>query len=707
MVRRSKLALVVLGVPWLPPSQVLAQESRRPVTVQDSVRMTRLADILYFNGESSTGRVATFSPDGTQFAVVLRAANVEQNTNTFTLYVFRAADVFSSPKPFAVLTMASSSNRDAIGKLKWLRDNHTLIFLGERAGQVSQVYSFAVPEQRLVQLTHSLGPITNYDISDDGRKILFAMGGGRQNYSECGPSDRDEIPVEGQMLPNLMAGQFDDPDQQRVYILENGALPFPILIPRDSGFVPSRGKLSLSPDGRFALVGIRVRTIRKEWALYEDDDLRDFIHSHIPNGMPTPVSQYLVFDSFTNQLKTLLDAPMFGLNETVWSQDSSSLFLKSWLPLGRATEEEEKRRERSQVKLEIKLPSLEFHETPSEGWPKASIPPHVEVRLEEDINHPPRVVAVHPGGSRRTELLDLNPQFRDLRFDPVEVLHANVHGVELLGGLYLPPDFNPKVRYPLVIQTHGFTTERFSMDGLAEWSSGYAARPLAARGILVVQLWDWKDPSDSRRVANDRTLGASATQAYRNFNMLAYEAAIDELDRRGIIDRTRVGIVGFSRTVCSVAYMLTHSKYKFAAASLVDGIDCGYLQEISYPPYAWDFDSTNGQTAPIGDGIEVWRRESPSFNLEKVNCPVRLLGLGENAWGLWEWYIGLYRLGKPVDFTILPDGKHQLATPRDRVAAEQGLVDWFCFWLLGQQQGELTVDRDRRNRWQVLRGLLN
>src|SRR5258708_4690359 len=77
MLRQSKLALVVLGVPWLPPSQVLAQESRRPVTVQDSVRMTRLADILYFNGEFSTGRVATFSPDGTQFAVVLRAANVE------------------------------------------------------------------------------------------------------------------------------------------------------------------------------------------------------------------------------------------------------------------------------------------------------------------------------------------------------------------------------------------------------------------------------------------------------------------------------------------------------------------------------------------------------------------------------------------------------------------------------------------------------
>jgi len=67
-----------------------------------------------------------------------------------------------------------------------------------------------------------------------------------------------------------------------------------------------------------------------------------------------------------------------------------------------------------------------------------------------------------------------------------------------------------------------------------------------------------------------------------------------------MIDRSHVGIVGFSRTVCYVAYMLTHSKYRFAAASLVDGIGCGYFGEILSPYAAYDTNALNGGAAPFG-----------------------------------------------------------------------------------------------------------
>jgi dienelactone hydrolase len=63
---------------------------------------------------------------------------------------------------------------------------------------------------------------------------------------------------------------------------------------------------------------------------------------------------------------------------------------------------------------------------------------------------------------------------------------------------------------------------------------------------------------------------------------------IDYLDTQAVIAPESVGIVGFSRTVCYVAYTLTHSKRSFAAASFIDGIDCGYFQEIAYPDTSWD-----------------------------------------------------------------------------------------------------------------------
>jgi len=48
-----------------------AETHKRPVTVEDAIAMTRLADTYYFFGASSSGRVARFSPDGSKFVTVL------------------------------------------------------------------------------------------------------------------------------------------------------------------------------------------------------------------------------------------------------------------------------------------------------------------------------------------------------------------------------------------------------------------------------------------------------------------------------------------------------------------------------------------------------------------------------------------------------------------------------------------------------------
>ena len=58
----------------------------------------------------------------------------------------------------------------------------------------------------------------------------------------------------------------------------------------------------------------------------------------------------------------------------------------------------------------------------------------------------------------------------------------------------------------------------------------------------------------------------------------AYEGAIDYLDTIGLIDRAHVGLIGFSRTGLYVRYALTHSRYQFAAASVMDSTDGGYFQ---------------------------------------------------------------------------------------------------------------------------------
>ena len=58
--------------------------------------------------------------------------------------------------------------------------------------------------------------------------------------------------------------------------------------------------------------------------------------------------------------------------------------------------------------------------------------------------------------------------------------------------------------------------------------------------------------------------------------------------------------------------------------------------------------------------------------------------------------------GKPVDLIYIPSGQHILQKPLERLASQQGNVDWFRFWLQGYQQPN-PEDPDQYKRWEDLR----
>ncbi len=132
----------------------------------------------------------------------------------------------------------------------------------------------------------------------------------------------------------------------------------------------------------------------------------------------------------------------------------------------------------------------------------------------------------------------------------------------------------------------------------------------------------------------------------------------------------------FSRTVWFVDYTLTHSDLHIAAALLTDGIDAGYFNYLAFGIQKFAEDS-GGKTPFSPDGLALWMREAPGFNLDKVNAPVRLVCLNTKSSLLesWEWYEGLKLLGKPVDMIAIPNGSHLLQRPLDRKIAMEGMAD--------------------------------
>lgn len=680
-------------------------DGRTPVTVAESIRMTRLGNEDYFSGDSSKGHVAQFSPDGKHFVISLRKGNLERNTNEYSLLLFQTADALRSPKPDLLLTMSSASNQAAIGDIKWMSDNETICFLGEQEGETAQVYTFNIRARKFRKLTRHPTSVSAYDVTTDGREVLYLAHPPPRSGINSGQARRDGIAITTQHLYDIFAGESGPSwsgAREQLFLQKPNRSTVPI--PIKDYFYPESNFVLLSPGGRYALV--------RSWA---GGDAPKFWSEY--ERKPVGLMRFLLLDTKDGLVAPLLNTPMNWFNETAaWSADGQSIYLTTRLPLDAADSGENEERKKRFYDVEVRLPNKEIRKINTidyetvraqelEKRERVNANIAMDVVLEEDVNTPPKIYVSDTKTHERALLLDLNPQFVGLEFGKVETIDWKAADIEFIGGLYLPPDYSPGKRYPLVIQTHGFSTDRFSMDGENEWSSSYAARPLAAEGFVVLQTYNLKNEKDREGISGgtDKRFGVTPEQSFRRLAMLAYEGAIDYLAGRGIIDRNRVGISGFSRTVSDVAYALTHSNYPFGAAVMTDGVGGGYFEDLAFfPDDPSDSNDMNGGVAPFGTGIESWLKESPSFNLDKVKTPVRLVALGpESVLEMWEWFSGLSLQKKPVDFIEIPDGAHLLQKPWERRTAMEGIVDWFRFWLEAEEDPD-PAKTDQYGRWREL-----
>jgi dipeptidyl aminopeptidase/acylaminoacyl peptidase len=659
----------------VPPS---VAEEKRPITVEDAIAMTRLADPMYFVG--GMYEVAQFSPDGSKFVIVLRKGDLATNTNIYTIYLFHTASALKSPKPQIIAHIASGTNLPAIRDVQWLPDNRRIAFLGVTGSGRAQVYLLDAQSQHLEQMTHHKTDVQLFSISGNGRTILFAA----SPRPIVAPEHSSPRVITERSLADVLFGNREQGDQHGLDLFLAGKREKRVLLP-DSNRLGLLNRLFVSPDGKSAIVTADYRVIPQEWQAYQDERIRTLAQRRLPPNASTGIQQMFLVDVAHGIARPIVSAPAPYPAQVFWSSDSQGATYRTFFPLttGNASET-------GPVPVELSIPDKKLGRITPYEWEhqiSRDAKPPLRITLEEDPNTPPKIFAAQPSGDQRRLLMDLNPQFSQLAFGKVENLILDVRGIHILAGVYYPPDYVPGRRYPLVIQTHGFDRKRFSMDGSDEWSSGFAARPLAAKGFIVLQMLEYLTDADHEMARMDPSLGSNKLQRAKELVKVSIEAAIDELDRNGLIDEKSVGISGFSRTVMFVAYTLTHSDHSFRAGVLTDGIDAGWYQYLTYGDDESPEDN-GGQTPFSKNGMAQWMKESPSFSMDRVQTPMRIVALGDpNLLEMWEWYSALRLQNKPVEFVEIPDAPHLLERPKDRLEAMQGLVEWFQFWLQGLKDG--------------------
>jgi dipeptidyl aminopeptidase/acylaminoacyl peptidase len=715
------------------PSAVGKNPSHRAVTVADAIGMTRF--LSPGGGEvASKGDAALFSPDGRRFLILMARGNLKRNTNEYSLFLFYSNAALQSLKSHLLVSFSSSSNRPGIQDVKWL-DNRSIAFLGEHPNEEQQLYVVNSDTREVTALTKHATSVNSYAFTADRERFFYTA------YQKSQPlfdvkNDREAIVVSNQPLSDLLVGEARYRSETVKELFSKRRLDEHEVQLKTKGDLIDES-LWLSPNGRYMIVSTSAVEPPVSWRSYKDVFIQLATRGGHVKRARSDMYEYELIDINSGKSEFLIDAPIaIGYSDVVWASDSSSIVIAgTYLPLDVPDLAERKMRESTKFVVEVKVPSreivpitsntkklkllkwdstartllgrelgaptgkfLEYREK-SADWKEIAIDERdakkraqIEVTVDESMDIPPKLFAKNIKTGKKLLLSDPNPQFENFEFGQVEEVSFKVSdGRQVKAGLYRPPNYVPGSRYPLIIQTHGWDRERFWMDG--PYSTAYAARPLADKGFVVLQVDDEKDYDKLGTL--DEVQEAVAV----------YEGGIDYLDGLGLIDHARVGIIGFSRSGLFVEYALTQSKYHFAAATLADISDGGYFRYLATFNLASEFTSDsegiNGG-APFGDGLASWVKNSPGFNLDKVTAPIRMEA--DNPAVLffeWEWFAGLSRLGKPVDLIYIPDGEHPLVKPWERMASQQGAVDWFCFWLKSEEDPD-PAKAEQYVRWRDL-----
>lgn len=326
------------------------------------------------------------------------------------------------------------------------------------------------------------------------------------------------------------------------------------------------------------------------------------------------------------------------------------------------------------------------------------------VCVEESLNQAPRLVHVAPESGEVRALASLTSVHESIA--PLRVTAhewTNRLGYRSTGFIVWPRDYQQGKAYPAILITHGSDAdERFASPDL-QWN--YPAQLFAERGFLVILQ---NDPSARQQAelwnaymewsGGPSVLGPARLRELIWLNgVYSFEDMIHELVGKGIIDRERIGIAGYSRGSQMVNVVVTQSTI-FGAASSGDG---NYLEPASYADPKEGYHAIFGGP-PSGRYLASYRQLSPSLRAEKVCAPV-LQQMASPFAGAIDFYTALRDAEVPAQISLYPgediatDETHLFHIPSNRLRAMRENIAWFDFWLRGRRDPNMapfsTYDR--------------
>lgn len=307
----------------------------------------------------------------------------------------------------------------------------------------------------------------------------------------------------------------------------------------------------------------------------------------------------------------------------------------------------------------------------------------VLVCVAAGASSPPRLVAVDIADGHSRPLFDPSPSLR-ARSWPARALRWNTSsGLEATGQLFLPERKRPETGFPLVI-------DYYSCGGFIKGGLGdeLPVGPLAEAGIAVLCANQVRGSTKNEAIQEDNAIDAITT-------------IIDRLSGGHLIDRTRVGMAGLSFGSQVTMAVLSRTTLLRAAAIASLQVEPYYYWVNNLP--GRDVRPTLRDFFGIGspdDDPSGWKRVSPAAHVDTIRAPLLMQLPESEVRQTMELFSRLAATTTPVELYGFPNETHLKWEPRHKLAVYDRNLDWFRFWLLGEDDAD-PAKANQYKRWRA------
>jgi len=274
-------------------------------------------------------------------------------------------------------------------------------------------------------------------------------------------------------------------------------------------------------------------------------------------------------------------------------------------------------------------------------------------------------------------LTETAAQWKDFKLSTREVIQwKSSDGATIEGVLIKPPDFEPGRKYPLLVVIHGgptgVDTPALSADRY------YPIERFTSKSALVLKV-NYRGSAgygEKFRSLNVRNLGVGD-----------YEdviSGVDSLIAKGMVDKDRVGSMGWSQGGYISAFITCYSD-RFKAVSVGAGISDWMTYYVNTDIHPFTRQYLKGTP---WDDPEIYRKTSPITYVNRAKTPT-LIQHGDqdkrvpppNA---FELYQALKDRKVPVKLVLYKGFGHPINKPKQQKAVMEHNYDWFSKYIWGE-----------------------